>query len=279
MAAGPLSVAVHSTHRLIGEALAICLSAEPDLVVAGHTHNWVQLAALCRLRRPEVLIVEAATDLDAVTIGVRSLTQRWPGLSVVVVSEALPPAGSAKFAAAGVELLVPYDRGVAALIAVLQELLAHRPGLQNHPRQARLTDRELAVLRLVGAGLTVGEIAKLLGIGPRGVENHKRRIFAKLGANSQSLAVSSVATMGLLDPRPQPICSEAHLSRREKEVLCLAAQGASMRQMAHTLGVAPKTIESQLSRLYGKLGVHNRAAAVAVAHAFGLVPEDKPRFH
>jgi DNA-binding CsgD family transcriptional regulator len=46
--------------------------------------------------------------------------------------------------------------------------------------------------------------------------------------------------------------------------------------MANSLGVAPKTVESQLSRLYRKLGVHNRAAALAVAHAYGLVPADSP---
>jgi DNA-binding CsgD family transcriptional regulator len=128
----------------------------------------------------------------------------------------------------------------------------------------------------VSNGLTVPEIAKLLGIGPRSVENHKRRIFAKLGAHSQALAVSSVAMMGLLDPRPHPFISWTDLSGRERELLGLASHGASMRQMANTLGVAPKTVESQLYRLYRKLGVHNRAAALAVAHAYGLVPEQEP---
>jgi DNA-binding CsgD family transcriptional regulator len=125
---------------------------------------------------------------------------------------------------------------------------------------------------LVSSGLTVPEIAKLLGMGPRSVENHKRRIFAKLDANSQALAVSNVASMGLLDARPFPYMSYSDLSGRERELLKLASHGASMRQMANSLGVAPKTVESQLYRMYRKLGVHNRAAALAVAHAYGLIP-------
>ncbi len=255
----------------------MCLSTEPDLVVAGHTHDWAQLTALCRLRRPEVLVVDGSNDAEGIAIGLRSLTQRWPTLSVVMITEGAGPACHAKFAGCGASLFVPYERGYAALIAVLQEHMTQRPSLTPSARQARLTDRELAVLRLVGAGLTVPEIAKLLGIGARGVENHKRRIFAKLGAHSQALAVSNVAMMGLLDPRPHPMASDMDLSRREQELLRLAAHGASMRQMASTLGVAPKTVESQLSRLYRKLGVHNRAAAVAVAHAFGLLtPDDEP---
>jgi len=275
MAARPLSVAVHSARRMIGESLAMCLSTEPDLVVAGHTQEWAQLSDLCRLRRPEVIVLEIGQEVERETAGLRGLTQLWPALRVVVVSDQLSATWSAKMAAFGVQLLVPYTRGFPALVAVLQELLARRAELNGETRHARLTDRELDVLRLLSSGLIVGEVAKLLGIGPRSVENHKRRIFAKLGANSQSLAVSSVAMMGLLDVRPHPFVSTSDLSGRDRDLLRLASHGASIRQMANSLGVASKTVETQLSRLYRKLGVHNRAAALAVAHAYGLVPSDE----
>lgn len=265
MAARPLSVAVYTAHKLIGEALAISLSAQPNLVIAGHTCEWVQLAALCRLRRPEVLVIEMVRDADPAALC--GLLRQWPALTVIMVGD------SGDAIVQGVHLLVPYQRGLAALLAVLQELYARRANPWPATREGRLTDRELDVLRLVGAGLTVPDIAKLLDIGPRSVENHKRRIFAKLGAHSQALAVSNVATMGLLAGRTHPFGAEIELTPREKELLLLATHGASMRQMASSLGVAPKTVESQLSSLYRKLGVHNRAAAVAVAHAFGLVPE------
>lgn len=271
MAARPLSVAVHSARKLIGESLAMCLSTEPDLVVAGHTQEWAQLSDLCRLRRPEVIVLEIGQEVERETAGLRGLTQLWPALRVVVVSDQL----SATWSAPAHVLFLPYTRGFASLVAVLQEMLARRAEVNGETRHARLTDRELDVLRLLSSGLTVCEVAKLLGIGPRGVENHKRRIYAKLGANSQSLAVSSVAMMGLLDVRPHPFVSTSDLSGRDRDLLRLASHGASMRQMANSLGVAPKTVESQLSRLYRKLGVHNRAAALAVAHAYGLVPADE----
>jgi hypothetical protein len=43
------------------------------------------------------------------------------------------------------------------------------------------------------------------------------------------------------------------------------------------LGIAPKTVENIQTRLFRKLGVANRAGALAVADAFGLLPET-PRF-
>lgn len=62
------------------------------------------------------------------------------------------------------------------------------------------------------------------------------------------------------------------LTARESDVLRFGAQGYSIRQTARLLGIAPKTVENIQTRLFRKLGVRNRAGAVAVANAFGLLP-------
>ena len=62
------------------------------------------------------------------------------------------------------------------------------------------------------------------------------------------------------------------LTARESDILRLGAQGYSIRQTARVLGIAPKTVENVQTRLFRKLGVRNRAGALAVADAFGLLP-------
>jgi len=62
------------------------------------------------------------------------------------------------------------------------------------------------------------------------------------------------------------------LTARESDILRLGAQGYSIRQTARVLGIAPKTVENIQTRLFRKLGVRNRAGALAVADAFGLLP-------
>jgi DNA-binding NarL/FixJ family response regulator/signal transduction histidine kinase len=57
------------------------------------------------------------------------------------------------------------------------------------------------------------------------------------------------------------------LSRREVEVLRLAARGLSNKEIARELMVQPSTIKTQLSRVYLKLDVPDRTAAVAKALA------------
>jgi DNA-binding CsgD family transcriptional regulator len=62
------------------------------------------------------------------------------------------------------------------------------------------------------------------------------------------------------------------LTARESDILRFGAAGHSIRQTARLLGIAPKTVENIQTRLFRKLGVRNRAGAVAVANAFGLLP-------
>jgi two-component system, NarL family, nitrate/nitrite response regulator NarL len=66
------------------------------------------------------------------------------------------------------------------------------------------------------------------------------------------------------------------LTARESDILRFGAQGYSIRQTARLLGISPKTVENVQTRLFSKLGVRNRAGAVAVANAFGLLRTTAP---
>jgi two-component system nitrate/nitrite response regulator NarL len=61
------------------------------------------------------------------------------------------------------------------------------------------------------------------------------------------------------------------LSAREREVLNRIARGQSIPAMAAELFVAPSTVKTHVQRLYEKLGVNDRAAAVAEAMRQGLL--------
>ena len=63
------------------------------------------------------------------------------------------------------------------------------------------------------------------------------------------------------------------LTRRELAVLGQLAEGRTQHDIAHDLFISPKTVASHIQRILGKLQVHSRAQAVAVAHKEGLVPD------
>lgn len=262
VAAPALTVAVHSRCRLAGEALAASLAAQPGVHVVGSTQQWAHLTGVCRLRTPQVIIVDDPDDVEAAMAHIYRMSVRWPVGRVIFLTGSTPPASTTHWQ------FIPQTRGLGALISALRAYRETRPETPR-ARGARLTDRELQVLTMVSSGMTAPQIASELDIGERSVENHKRRIYAKLGAHSQAHAIGTIAALGVI---PGVAANTvAQLSRREGEILRLAAAGQSVRQMARTQGTAPKTIESQLTLLYRKLGVHSRASALAVAHAQGLL--------
>ena len=65
---------------------------------------------------------------------------------------------------------------------------------------------------------------------------------------------------------------EVVLTRREQEIVQLAAEGRTTREIAAALFRSPKTIENHLQSVYRKLGVSNRVELVNAARALGLTP-------
>ncbi len=64
---------------------------------------------------------------------------------------------------------------------------------------------------------------------------------------------------------------DVRLTVREREVLSVAAEGLTAREIAARLGVRERTVTTHLARIYGKLGVGSRLAAIRLAARAGLV--------
>ncbi len=83
----------------------------------------------------------------------------------------------------------------------------------------------------------------------------------------------SIARMVLRDfqtIRNDHVLSEG-LSDREVEILRLIARGLLYKEVADELGISTHTVHTFLKRIYSKLHVHNRRAAVRVARKVGLL--------
>ncbi|MEU7843263.1 response regulator transcription factor [Micromonospora sp. NPDC049114] len=121
-------------------------------------------------------------------------------------------------------------------------------------------DTEADVLPAIEAGAT----GYLLKDAPR--EELVRAVRA--AARGESVLAPSVAGR-LMGRLRTPV--EEPLSQRELEVLTLVARGASNREAAARLFISEATVKTHLLHLYAKLGVNDRAAAVATAYDRGLL--------
>ncbi|MBQ7559789.1 MAG: response regulator transcription factor [Synergistaceae bacterium] len=73
------------------------------------------------------------------------------------------------------------------------------------------------------------------------------------------------SVMGMDDFSPEP------LSTREREVLLLAAQGLSSKEVARRLFISERTVQTHLASIYDKLGSRNKTEALLLALKYGVV--------
>ena len=93
-----------------------------------------------------------------------------------------------------------------ALAALVRQhrVLSGLPESQvDRVRGRRLTERECAVLTLLGAGLTAQAIARRLNSSPRTVHKHLEHLYRKLGVRDRLMAVQRARDAGLLPTPPQ----------------------------------------------------------------------------
>ena len=98
--------------------------------------------------------------------------------------------------------------------------------------------------------------------------------------NAIRSAVSGTAAFspGLIDKLVQADAGDDHhseLTRREREVLRLFAQGWGPDEVAEHIYVSPNTLRNYVAKINGKLGTKSRFEAVATAVRLGLVTMER----
>jgi DNA-binding NarL/FixJ family response regulator len=126
-------------------------------------------------------------------------------------------------------------------------------------------DTDSHVLPAIEAGAT----GYLLKDAPRG------ELLRAVRAAAQGQAVLSPAVATRLMSRVRAPGAEP-LSQRELEILELVAAGTTNREAAARLFISEATVKTHLLHIYAKLGVSDRAAAVAEAFNRGLLTPAPP---
>jgi DNA-binding NarL/FixJ family response regulator len=199
-------IAIQDRQRLFREGLDMVLSGEPDLSVVATASTAGELVTGTAEQPVDLVLLELdAPDWDPCRL-VAALCKRHSGLAVVGTvagSEARPTARAYQ---AGVRSVFARDAGVRTLLQTLRSLpsptrsTASNRVLNLDERRPVLSAREVEVLGVIGTGATTRSVAEVMGISPKTVENHKQRIFCKLGVQNQAHAVAVALRRGLLIP-------------------------------------------------------------------------------
>ncbi|MFD7965233.1 response regulator [Streptomyces zaomyceticus] len=102
----------------------------------------------------------------------------------------------------------------------------------------------------------------------------REELFGAVRAAAEGRTVLSpaVATRLVTAVRsPAAQAAGTALSAREGEILALVAKGTGNRAIAAELFISEATVKTHLTHIYGKLGVNDRAAAVAAGYDRGIL--------
>lgn len=178
-------------------ALEACRRDPPDVVVLDLSlAGELQGLDLARLIRAEglpirILVLTARTDdeavFESVSVGVDGYLEKTAG--VRVIAEALERVAHGERVFTSSQM-----RGAIAELGKRARFAREVSGAK-----ARLSDRELEVLRRAALGLTVGQVARRLGISPRTVETHLTNVYRKLGVRNRVQAIARASALGLVE--------------------------------------------------------------------------------
>ena len=215
-------VTIAHEDALVLDVLAITC-ARNGIEVLDVVGDYEDLLARCDRRRPDVVLV--ADRLDGVPVEDVLDRVGMFDAGIIVLSDDSSPDRLGQLLARDISGLLSHDAGpddvVAAICAVARGEMALNPSvltpillqwrrLRAQPTQfgARrrpvLTPRELDILAAMTDGLAAKAIAARLGVALKTVENHKIRVFEKLGVRSQAHAVTVAMAYGLAPAATRP---------------------------------------------------------------------------
>ncbi|MFE9795805.1 response regulator [Streptomyces goshikiensis] len=199
-------------HPVVREGLRGMLAAEPDLKVVGEAANGPQAEALAARLLPELDLILMDLRMPGGD-GVESIARiTAAGLPVrVVVLTTYENDGDilrAVEAGAAGYLLKDMARAelAEAVRAAVRGETVPAPSvagrlvdrLRTRPERPRLSEREVAVLRLVAEGATNAQIGRRLFVAESTVKTHLLRIFGKLEVTDRTAAVTTAMRHELL---------------------------------------------------------------------------------
>jgi DNA-binding NarL/FixJ family response regulator len=217
-----IRVLVCDDQALVRTGFVTIFDAQPDMTIVGEASNGRAAVDLARRVRPDVVVMDVRMPvLDGIGATMELAGAGVPDpIKVLVVTtfnvdeyvyEALR-AGASGFLLkdAAPQQLVDGVRTVAggdSLLApeVTRRLIGRyaarvRPADPESVVSARLTPREVDVLRLVATGRSNTEIAAVLVIGSETVKTYVSRILTKLDLRDRVQAVVYAYRTGLLSP-------------------------------------------------------------------------------
>lgn len=195
-----IKVAIVDDHPVLRDGIASLLATEADMEVVALGENVADAERLLAADEADVLLLDVrlGTHSGLTALSANDSTSGRPAV-VVLTAYGYPQYAEAALRLGASGFVVkngPIEDLLAAIRAAASGNLHFgvRPG-----QRLALSERELDVVRKVVEGRSNDEIATDLGIAPKTVESHLRRIFERVDVTSRTELATRALREGWLD--------------------------------------------------------------------------------
>jgi two-component system invasion response regulator UvrY len=201
-------------HQVVRDGLKSILREQLMPTEFGEASTGVDGLSLARDREWDLALVDISLPDQSGLEVVRALKQIDPRLPILVLSMHSEEQYARRAYKAGAAGYITKDSSRAELAGAIAKViaggryvsltLAERLAMDLEPDTDRpahhaLSDREFEVMRLIGSGKTVGEIAEVLSLSDKTVSTYKARILEKLHMHTTAELIRYLVENKLVD--------------------------------------------------------------------------------
>ncbi len=209
-----MKILIADDHSVFREGLKRILAEAADISEIGEAANAQQLLERIQKERWDIVLLDISMPGKSGLEVLKEIKQINPRLAVLILSMypekqfavRVIKAGAAGYltkGAAANEVLKAirkvYRDGKYISDSVAEHLAMAIGQKTDRPLHELLSDREYEVLRMIGAGKTVGEIAEELSLSVKTISTYRTHILEKMNLKNNAELMQYVISNGLAD--------------------------------------------------------------------------------
>jgi DNA-binding NarL/FixJ family response regulator len=200
-------IVIADDHAIVRKGLRQIISDAQDLSVTGEAGTADELLTVLRTRPADLVVLDLGLAERSGIEVVKHIRSEFPRLPVLILSMHREDLFAIRAMRAGASGYIQKQDAPEALLVAIRRIAAG--GTYVSPAMAEkladamvkggmvmphehLSDREFEVLRLLGSGRSVTEIANVLNLSVKTVSTHRTRILEKTGMQTNAEIVDYV---------------------------------------------------------------------------------------
>ena len=208
-----IRIFIADDHPIVRQGLRRIVEADPGMVIAGEADGAAALLAGLETAATDLVLLDVSMPGGLFLETLRELRARHPTIRVLALSVHPEDEWAVRALKSGASGYLTKDhspdqlldairrvyRGGKYVSPTLAERLAtHLDGGGQRAPHELLSDREFEVMRRLGSGLTISQIASELALSAKTVSTYRARILQKMAVATNAELVRYAARYGLI---------------------------------------------------------------------------------